>query len=38
MAAAIDLSCGNPVEADQPVPTEIVTPDNVDDYTFYLED
>jgi ribose transport system substrate-binding protein len=37
MAAAIDLSCGNPVEKDQPVPTEIVTPDNVDDYTFYLE-
>ncbi|SDG83456.1 substrate-binding domain-containing protein [Klenkia brasiliensis] len=38
MAAAIDLACGNPVERDQPVPTEIVTPDNVDDYTFYLED
>jgi ribose transport system substrate-binding protein len=37
MAAAIDLACGNPVEKDQPVPTEIVTPDNVDDYTFYLE-
>ncbi|MCW2582473.1 MAG: transporter substrate-binding protein [Klenkia sp.] len=37
MAAAIDLSCGNPVEKDQPVPTEIVTPDNVDDFTFYLE-
>jgi ribose transport system substrate-binding protein len=36
MAAAIDLSCGNPVERDQPVPTEIVTPDNVDDFTFYL--
>lgn len=38
MAAAIDLACGNPVEADQPVPTEIVTPENVDDFTFYLED
>ncbi|WP_222266596.1 substrate-binding domain-containing protein [Modestobacter marinus] len=37
MASAIDLACGNPVEKDQPVPTEIVTPDNVDDYTFYLE-
>ncbi|MCO7219104.1 substrate-binding domain-containing protein [Klenkia sp. PcliD-1-E] len=37
MASAIDLACGNPVERDQPVPTEIVTPDNVDDYTFYLE-
>jgi ribose transport system substrate-binding protein len=37
MAAAIDLACGNPVQKDQPVPTEIVTPDNVDDYTFYLE-
>ncbi|MFQ1004101.1 substrate-binding domain-containing protein [Modestobacter sp. SSW1-42] len=37
MAAAIDLACGNPVERDQPVPTEIVTPDNVDDFTFYLE-
>lgn len=38
MASAIDLACGNPVEKDQPVPTEIVTPDNVDDYTFYLGD
>lgn len=38
MASAIDLSCGNPVERNQPVPTEIVTPDNVDEYTFYLED
>ncbi|WP_369135753.1 substrate-binding domain-containing protein [Modestobacter sp. I12A-02662] len=37
MAAAIDLACGNPVERDNPVDIHIVTPDNVDDFTFYLE-
>lgn len=37
MAAAIQLACGADVEKDIPVPTEIVTPDNVQDYLYYLE-
>lgn len=37
MAAAIDLACGNPVEAQYPVETTIVTPENVADYRYYLE-
>jgi ribose transport system substrate-binding protein len=38
MAAAIDLACGNPVEKDNPVQIQIVTPENVADYLYYLED
>ena len=38
MAAAIDLACGNPVEKENPVQIQIVTPENVADYLFYLED
>jgi ribose transport system substrate-binding protein len=37
MNAAIDLGCGRGAPADIPVPTQIVTPDNVDDYLYYLE-
>ncbi|OZE80913.1 ABC transporter substrate-binding protein [Rhodococcus sp. 15-649-1-2] len=37
MNAAIDLGCGRSAPADIPVPTQIVTPDNVDDYLYYLE-
>ncbi|MBY6411537.1 substrate-binding domain-containing protein [Rhodococcus sp. BP-252] len=37
MNAAIDLGCGREAPADIPVPTQIVTPDNVDDYLYYLE-
>lgn len=37
MNAAIDLGCGRTAPADIPVPTQIVTPDNVDDYLYYLE-
>ncbi|KMS82902.1 ABC transporter substrate-binding protein, partial [Streptomyces regensis] len=37
MNAAIDLACGRQVDADIPVPTQIVTPDNVSDYLYYLE-
>lgn len=36
MAAAIDLSCGETVERNISVPTQIVTPDNVSDYLYYL--
>lgn len=37
MAAAIDLACGREAPEDVPVPVEIVTPDNVEDYLYYLE-
>ncbi|GAA1219911.1 substrate-binding domain-containing protein [Prauserella alba] len=37
MNAAIDLVCGRDVPADIPVPTQIVTPDNVSEYLYYLE-
>lgn len=37
MNAAIDLACDRDAAADIPVPTQIVTPDNVDDYLYYLE-
>jgi ribose transport system substrate-binding protein len=37
MNAAIDLGCGRTAPADIPVPTQIVTPDNVDNYLYYLE-
>lgn len=37
MNSAIDLACGRTAPADIPVPTQIVTPDNVDDYLYYLE-
>jgi ribose transport system substrate-binding protein len=37
MSSAIDLACGNPVQRDNPVPTQIVTPQNVDQYRYYLE-
>jgi ribose transport system substrate-binding protein len=36
MAAAIDLSCHNPVPRQNPVDIHIVTPQNVGDYTVYL--
>ena len=36
MASAIDLACGNQVAKDNPVDIHIVTPDNVDDFRFYL--
>ncbi|MCR3718914.1 MULTISPECIES: substrate-binding domain-containing protein [Prauserella salsuginis group] len=37
MNAAIDLVCGRDVPADVPVPTQIVTPENVSEYLYYLE-
>jgi ribose transport system substrate-binding protein len=37
MNAAIDLGCGRTAPADIPVPTQIVTPENVGDYMYYLE-
>ncbi|MCZ2837867.1 substrate-binding domain-containing protein [Modestobacter sp. VKM Ac-2985] len=37
MAAAIDLACGNPVERENPVDIQIVTPENVSEYLYYLE-
>lgn len=37
MAAAIELACGREAPEDIPVPVDIVTPDNVEDYLFYLE-
>ncbi|MCI2421661.1 substrate-binding domain-containing protein [Saccharopolyspora sp. K220] len=37
MAAAIDLACGRPVPRDIPVPTQIVTPENVARYAYYME-
>lgn len=37
MTAAVDLSCGRDVESTIPVPTQIVTPANVDDYLYYLK-
>lgn len=37
MTAAIDLACGKTVEKDIPVPTQIVTPENVGDFMYYLK-
>lgn len=37
MNAAINLACGRKAPASVPVPTQIVTPDNVGDYLYYLE-
>ncbi|MDK3255204.1 substrate-binding domain-containing protein [Blastococcus capsensis] len=37
MAAAIDAACGNPVQEEYPVDTQIVTPENYEDYLYYLE-
>ena len=37
MTAAINLSCGVSVEKDIPVPTQIVTPENVGDFMYYLK-
>ena len=37
MNAAIDLACGRDAPKDVPVPTQIVTPENVRDYLYYLE-
>jgi ribose transport system substrate-binding protein len=37
MNAAIDLACGRAAAEDVPVPTQIVTPQNVRDYLYYLE-
>ena len=37
MNAAIDLGCHRTAPADIPVPTQIVTPANVDNYRYYLE-
>ncbi|GAA4104284.1 substrate-binding domain-containing protein [Actinomadura miaoliensis] len=36
MNAAIDLACGRKPAKDIPVPTQIVTPQNVQDYLYYL--
>ncbi|KAA9150180.1 sugar ABC transporter substrate-binding protein [Amycolatopsis acidicola] len=37
MNAAIDLACGRQAPKDVPVPIQIVTPENVTDYQYYLE-
>lgn len=37
MNSAIDLACGRGAPANIPVPTQIVTPENVADYMYYLE-
>ncbi len=37
MNAAIDLGCGRQAPANVPVPTQIVTPQNVNNYTYYLQ-
>ncbi|GAA3749105.1 ribose transport system substrate-binding protein [Spinactinospora alkalitolerans] len=37
MASAIRLACGEEAPEDIPVPIQIVTPDNVEDYLYYLE-
>ena len=37
MDAAIKLGCGQSVEKNIPVATQIVTPDNVDSYAYYLK-
>lgn len=37
MASAIRLACGEEAPEDIPVPIEIVTPDNVEDYLYFLE-
>lgn len=37
MGAAIKLSCGQNVEKTIPVPTQIVTPENVDSFAYYLK-
>ncbi|GAA3150622.1 hypothetical protein GCM10020255_029380 [Rhodococcus baikonurensis] len=36
MNSAIDLACGRGAPANIPVPTQIVTPENVADYMYYL--
>ncbi|MDT5151964.1 MAG: ribose transport system substrate-binding protein [Mycobacterium sp.] len=36
MNAAIDLACGRPAPKDVPVPIQLVTPDNVTDFQYYL--
>jgi ribose transport system substrate-binding protein len=37
MNAAINLACGRPVPRENPVPLQIVTPENVAHYLYYLE-
>lgn len=37
MGAAIKASCGQTVEKNIPVPTQIVTPENVDSFAYYLK-
>ncbi|MFC4564910.1 substrate-binding domain-containing protein [Nocardiopsis mangrovi] len=37
MASAIRLACGEDTDAEVPVPIQIVTPDNFEDYLYYLE-
>jgi ribose transport system substrate-binding protein len=37
MTAAVDLACGKTVEKEIPVPTQIVTPENVGDFMYYLK-
>ncbi|WP_223864934.1 MULTISPECIES: substrate-binding domain-containing protein [unclassified Streptomyces] len=37
MNSAIDLACGRTTRRHVPVPTQLVTPDNVKDYLYYLE-
>lgn len=37
MNAAIDLACGRQVPKNVPVPTQIVTPDNLANYQYYLQ-
>lgn len=37
MGAAIKASCGQTLERNIPVPTEIVTPENVDSFAYYLK-
>jgi ribose transport system substrate-binding protein len=37
MNSAIDLACGRQAQKDIPVPTQIVTPDTVQNFLYYLE-
>lgn len=37
MSSALQLACGEEAPEDIPVPVEIVTPDNIDDYMYFLE-
>ncbi|WP_028926362.1 substrate-binding domain-containing protein [Pseudonocardia acaciae] len=37
MNAAINLACGRPVPKENPVPLQIVTPENATQYLYYLE-